>query len=179
MDPLAHVFLPLLVVYAVRPGLFERPWPFGLAGFGLLPDADKFLGLQGLGHSLVTLVPLGVLVWAGARYVDVDEAESYAVVGLFFIASHIVLDTLDGGPTPLLYPFVHQGVGVVYPATVAFGEGWVGFVVRGPVIAFRTVAPRSGYQSFGFLNGFGLASALAFLSVVLGRRLVHNTGDRP
>lgn len=171
MDPLAHVFLPLLVAYAIRPALFDRPWTFGVAGFGLLPDADKFLGLQGLGHSLVAVVPLSVLLLAAGRALDRDLAETYALLAVAFLASHLLLDAVDGGPVPLLYPLVRTGAGLTYPATLSFGEGVLGVAVHGPVVAVRTSAPSAGYGTFGFVDGSGVASALAFAAAYVGRQL--------
>lgn len=162
MDPLTHVFLPLLVAYAARPDLFGDRRALAVAGVGLLPDADKFVGAQGLLHSLVPLVPLIAATAAAER--RLAGRYRYTALAAAFLASHLLLDLLDGGPTPLLYPFVTSGVGLVFPATVTFGQGPLGVVVDGPLVALRPATPRTGYQSFGFVNGFGAASALAFLA---------------
>lgn len=163
MDPLTHVFLPLLVTYAARPDLFADRWPLALGGLGLLPDADKFLGMQGLFHSLVPLVPLVAAVALAER--RLTGRYRYAALAGAFVGSHLVLDLLDGGPVPLFFPFVKSGAGLVFPATVAFGQGPLGVAVDGPLVALRHGAPRVGHQSFGFLTGFGVASALAFIVV--------------
>lgn len=167
MDPLAHVFLPLLVAYAARPELFAARWPLALAGFGVLPDADKFLGLQGLGHSLVTVLPVALVVvaaeYAIRKRLDVDRRPVYALLASAFLLSHLALDVLDGGPVPLLFPVVTQGLGLVFPATVTFGQGLLGVVVEGPLVALHSTAPRVGHQTFGFFQGAGVASLLAFL----------------
>lgn len=167
MDPLTHVFLPLTVAYAVRPDLFPDPHHLALAGFGLVPDLDKFLGMQGLFHALPALVPLSAVVLAGER--RLRGGTTYAWLAVAFLASHLILDLLDGGPVPLLYPFVETGTGLFFPATVTFGQGPVGVVVDGPLVSLRNTAPRTGHGSFGLLTGYGFASVLAFLAVWDGR----------
>lgn len=166
MDALTHVFLPLTAVYVLWPEAFGSPTRFTLAGFGLLPDADKLLGHPGLLHSLVTLGPLV----AGLVVVErrLTGSSTVSLLAAAFLGSHLVLDVLDGGPVPLLFPVVEHGVGLRFPARAVFGEGLLGMTVRGPLVADRTTAPRTGFHSYGFLTGFGVASALLFTTVYLG-----------
>lgn len=168
MDPLAHVFLPLLVCYAVRPDLFERPVHFAVAGFALVPDLDKLLGMQALLHSLPSLSLVTLAVLAVGRYRR--EWWVYALLAVGFLWSHILLDLLGGNAVPWLWPFVRQGYGVSFPMRIAFGEGLLGFRLEGMPVALRTGVPRTGHQTFGLVNGFGVASLLAFLAVYVGRR---------
>lgn len=168
MDALTHVFLPLTAVFALKPEVFGSPARFGLAGFGLLPDADKLIGHPGLFHSLVTLGPLVAGLFVVERRLTGGATASLLVAA--FLGSHLVLDVLDGGPVPLLFPFVERGAGLQFPARAAFGEGPLGVTIRGPLVANRAGAPRSGFNSYGFLNGFGVASTLLFTTVYLGHR---------
>lgn len=171
MDALTHLFLPLAVLYAARPAWFRSPAWFAVAAFGLLPDFDKFLGAPGLLHSLTAVVPLSVVMLAADRVVPDRLAAGRANVGRVaagLVWSHLLLDVFDGGPVPVLYPFVEWGLGLRYPARVAFGVEPLGIAVRGPVVALRTVAPRPGFHAYGFLNGFGVASAVAFAAVYVG-----------
>ncbi len=167
MDFLTHLFLPLTVAYVLWPGYFRRPEYAALAVFGLGPDFDKFLGSPGLLHSLVTLVPLACLLvaveWAWRR-----EATLSTIVAAF-LASHLVLDFLVGGPVPLFAPFVDAGLGMQYPISVIFGVKPVGVGFEGPLVAVRAVTPRPGHNSYGFINGFGATSLLLFLTIVVGR----------
>lgn len=174
MDALTHVFLPLAVGYAVRPAWFESPARFGVAAFGLLPDLDKFVGAAGLFHSLVAVVPLSAAMLAVDRRVA-DRATVGGVgranvggVAVALVWSHLLLDVFDGGPVPLLFPVVEQGVGLRYPARVAFGVDPLGVAVRGPLVALRTTAPAPGFNAYGFVTGFGVASLLAFVAIYLG-----------
>lgn len=167
MDPLAHVFLPLLVSYAVRPGLFSKPRHFALAGFGLLPDFDKFLGRQALLHSLPTLLALTLVVLAVGRYRKGWRV--YALLAVGFLWSHILLDLLGGNAVPWLYPLVRQGFGVHFPMRIAFGEGVLGVRLEGWPVAIHTGVPREGHNTFPLFNGYGVASMLAFLAVYAGR----------
>lgn len=167
MNALTHVFLPLVVAYAVRPDLFAEPRRLAIGAFGLLPDADKLLGMQGLLHGLVALIPivalLFVLEWR------LRGRLTYATLSALIVGSHLLLDFLAGGPVPLLFPLVDSGIGLTYPMTVSFGEGplWVAF--EGPLVGLTTGSPQPGYGTFGFIDGFGVASTLAFLVVYGGR----------
>lgn len=174
MDALTHVFLPLTVAYAVRPQLFDRPTYLGLGVLGLLSDGDKFIGHPGLLHSLATLVP----ICAGLVAVEYfwRGKVRYSVIAAAFVLSHLVLDVVDGGPVPLLYPLSTAGIGLTYPIQVAFGEGLLGIAFHGSPVALRTTAPQPGFNTYGFLNGFGVASTLTFLAVYAGNKLSPN-GD--
>lgn len=169
MDFLTHVFLPLTVVYVVYPEWFDHPAMFAVGGFGLLSDFDKFLGAPGLLHSLVTLVPICLGLLAVERLARDKLAVSPVIVAL--IGSHLVLDFIDGGPVPLLFPFVTQGLGLQYPIQAVFGQGPFLVSFQGPLVTLRTVAPRPGYNTYGFINGAGVASMLAFVAVYAGRQL--------
>jgi hypothetical protein len=172
MDPLSHVFLPLTVAYALWPERFGSPVVLGLGGFGLLSDFDKFLGVPGLLHSGLTIVPLCLCLLGAERVLRDRLVWSPLVAGL--VASHLVLDIVDGGPVPLLYPLVDSGVGFTYPARVAFGVPPVGIALEGPLVALRTTAPRGGFNTYGFVDGAGVAIALAFGVVYV----VGEYGDR-
>ncbi|WP_254538270.1 metal-dependent hydrolase [Halomarina litorea] len=170
MDALTHLFLPMTAVYVLRTDLFaDAPWLLGLAGFGLLPDFDKFLGVPGLLHSLVTLVPVGLAVLGVEYALRRDLVVGPVVVALVF--SHLVLDVVDGGPVPLLFPFVEGGLGLEYPVRTVFGEGPLGVSFEGPLVTLREATPRPGFNTYGFLGGAGVSSALLFLTVYLGDRL--------
>lgn len=169
MDALTHVFLPLTVAYAVRPDFFRTPVAFALGGLGLLSDFDKFLGVPGALHSLVTLAPVCFGVLLADRLHDGRVTWGWILVA--FIASHLLLDLLDGGPVPLLYPFVETGIGLTYPINIAFGTGVAGVGFDGAPAAIRVTAPRPGFNTYGFIQGTGVAWALAFATIVAGRYL--------
>ncbi|NHN46560.1 metal-dependent hydrolase [Halostella sp. JP-L12] len=166
MDALTHVFLPLTIAYAVCDDVFERPQYLALGGFGLLADSDKLLGQPGLLHSLTVLVPISL----GLLLIERKWRGEMILSGLTvaFIMSHLVLDFIDGGPVPLFYPFSRAGIGLTYPVQVSFGEGILGVAFQGPFVALTGAEPRPGFNSYGFLNSFGIASLLAFLTVYFG-----------
>ena len=169
MDFLTHLCLPVTVAYVVRPDLFESPATFALAGFALLSDADKFLGTPGLLHSLVTLVPILLLVLLAERAVR-GEAR-YAWLAAALALSHLLLDFLDGGPVPVLAPFVRAGVGLEYPVRTLFGQGPLGVLwFEGPLVTLRVLVPEQGFNTYGFVNGTGVTSALVLAVVYLGTR---------
>lgn len=168
MDVLTHLFLPLTVLYVLRADFFDGPSKLPLAGFGLFSDLDKYLGVPGLLHSILTigLVSLGLLAaerwWRGHLLVT--------PIIIAFLWSHIVLDLFDGGPVPLFAPLSDQGLGFIYPVRVAFGTGLLGVSFEGPLVALQTASPRGGYNAYGFVNGAGVASLLAFVCIYLGDR---------
>lgn len=168
MDFLSHLFLPLTAVYVVRRELFESPWVLGLAGFGLLSDFDKFLGIPGLLHSLVPIVPLCLGVLGVEYWLRGELAVSPVIVAL--VGSHLVLDFLDGGPVPLLFPLVETGIGLEYPVRTVFGHGLLGVHFEGPLVSLRTVAPRPENATYGFIQGSGVASAVLFGIIYLHDR---------
>ncbi|MFB6095430.1 MAG: metal-dependent hydrolase, partial [Halodesulfurarchaeum sp.] len=132
MDFLSHLFLPLLVAYVLRPEWFDSPWALAVGVFGLLPDFDKFLRMPGLGHSLVTLVPIWVGVLVLERRLRGELRWSLLIGALS--GSHLVLDFVDGGPVPLLYPFIKEGVGLKYPAITVFGTA-TGVTIRDSLVS--------------------------------------------
>lgn len=160
MDFLSHLFLPLTAVYVVRREWFDTPWLLGVAGFGLLSDFDKFLGMPGLLHSLITLVPICLAILAVEHWIRGDLHYSPVIVAL--VGSHLVLDVLDGGPVPFAFPLIETGIGLQYPARTVFGSGWFGVSIDGPLVALRTSVPRPGNRTYGFIQGAGIASMLLF-----------------
>lgn len=172
MDFLAHIFLPLTAAYVLWSDRFESPLWFPVAVAGLVPDFDKFLGVPGLLHSLVTLVPLCLLL-LGVERVWRGELSATPIV-VFFIASHLLLDLIDGGPVPALFPFIETGIGLQYPVRTVFGAPPFGLQFDGALVALRVGSPRPGHNTYGFIQGAGVASTLLFITVFLGIRY----GDR-
>jgi hypothetical protein len=165
MDFLSHLFLPLTAAYIVRRELFVSPWLLGLAGFGLLADFDKFLQMPGLLHSLVTLAPLCVVILATERWLRGEFELSPAIVAL--IGSHLLLDLLDGGPVPLLFPLVDTGIGIQYPVQTVFGDSLLGLRFEGPLVDLRASTPQPTNNTYGFIRGEGVASMMLFGIVYL------------
>lgn len=159
MDFLSHLFLPLTAVYVVRRDLFTSSWMVGIAGFGLLSDFDKFLGMPGVLHSLVTLGPIALAI-LGLEYWVRGQLRVSPVIGALLV-SHLLLDFIDGGPVPLLFPLIETGIGVQYPAQTVFA-GPLGVYLDGPLVALRTAAPRPDSNRYGFITGEGVASMLLF-----------------
>lgn len=174
MDPLTHVFLPLTVAYVLASELFPTPRYLLLGLFGLVPDLDKLLGVPGLLHSLLTVVPLCVALVVADRRWGGDAP--YGLLAVAFVTVHLFLDFLDGSGLYALYPLVETGVGLAYPLSVTFGEGLLGFQFEGwPVVLDVEPAPTGFAESaavdentFGFLAPYGLASVLTFCCIYVG-----------
>lgn len=60
------------------------------------------------------------------------------------------------------------GFGLQYPVRAVFGQGLLGLTFEGSLVRQRVLAPRPGYNAYGFIRGAGVASSLAFLAVYLG-----------
>ena len=163
MDFLTHLFLPFTVAIVLRPRRLATVRALPLAGFGLLADFDKFLGVPGLLHSLVTIVPIAVAIVAVERLLRQELYWSPIVVAL--VGSHLLLDFVDGGPVPLLFPLVKTGIGLEYPIRTVFGEGLFGLIFKGPLVALRTTTPLPGYNTYGFVQGAGVLNAFVFVIV--------------
>lgn len=165
MDFLAHIFLPLTAAYVLWPERFPSPWHLLLAMFGLLSDFDKFLGIPGLLHSLIFVGPICLLILAIERIIR-DEYKSSPVI-VFFILSHLVLDLIDGGPVPLLYPLIKTGIGFQYPIQTVFGTGPFGIMFQGSPLTLHSAQPRPGHNTYGFITGAGVANAIVFIIIYI------------
>lgn len=168
-DFLTHIFVPLTAAYVLRPDLFESRLHFAVGAAGLVSDFDKFLGHPGLLHSLLALVPLSLGILAIERWWGGEVRYGPLVGGL--VLSHLVLDFVSGGPVPLLYPVVKSGIGLTYPVQTVFGVDPVGVALQGPVVQLRTAAPRPGFNTYGFVNGYGVISTILFGIVALDGEL--------
>lgn len=172
-DLLSHIFLPLILIYATRREL--KLYHMVLIPFTVLPDLDKFLGVVGLLHSLVTIISLCLLLmlleWIAGKLTNKNTSYfQYSLIASFYILSHLFLDILDGGPVTLLYPFVKEGIGLVFPATLELGSNPFEFSINDifPQLIYEVPEPSKSYE---ILSGFGVASAILFLLIVSFDRL--------
>ena len=166
MDLLTHIFLPLTALYVLKREAFNPPYHFLLVLFAVVPDFDKLIGMPGLFHSLVTLVPLILVILLLEKLVK--GTSMYTGIAAFFIGSHLVLDILDGGPVPFFYPFIKTGIGLEFPLEIAFHSFSFSFL-NDPVRLIYAV-PRTGFNTYGTFSGFGVASMILFVIVYLGTR---------
>jgi len=176
MDVLTHLFLPITVAYAVRPDLFPSPWYFALAVFAVLPDFDKLLGTPGLLHSVFAVGAIGL--GAGLLERRLSGAKTYATVATIFLASHLLLDFLDGGPVTILYPLIETGVGLEYPTQIVFGDTVQDVGVRNPLPRVHINPTNSSREAYSLVNGYGILSALVFVTVYLGIESRRRYKDR-
>jgi len=166
MDVLTHLFLPIAVVYAVRPDCFPSPWYFALALFAILPDFDKLLGIPGLLHSVFAVAGIGIVALVVER--RLQNTTTYAALITVLLASRLFLDFLDGGPVTVLYPIIKAGVGLEYPTQIVFGDATHDVTVQNPVPRVQVGETNASRDAYSLLNGYGFLSALAFLIVYLG-----------
>ncbi|WP_431357892.1 metal-dependent hydrolase [Halobaculum rarum] len=176
MDVLTHLFLPITVAYVVRPDLFPSPWYFALAVFAVLPDFDKLLGIPGLLHSVFTVGTIGLGVGLLER--RFSGTTIYATVATVFLSSHLLLDLLDGGPVTFLYPIIETGVGLKNPTQIVFGDTVQDVAVHNPLQRVHTGATNSSREAYSLVNGYGILSALVFVTVYLGIESRRRYKDR-
>ena len=177
MDVLTHIFLPLTLIYILKQEAFRKPFPFIfipflLAFLGVFPDLDKLIGVQGLFHSLIflSLMVIAILLLEKA----LNSKGTYAGIAAVFVFSHLFLDILDGGPVPFLYPFSRVGIGLEFPMKIAFQS--FSFSLQNSPVVLTIGEPRTGFNKFGLINGFGVASIFLFAIVYLHTNL---TKKRP
>lgn len=167
MDFLTHLFLPIAVVYVLRTEVFDTPLAFALAGFAILPDVEKVIGLPVPLHSAVTLLPIaGAVVLIDRRYVG---ATRYAPIAVALLYSHLVLDIIDGNLVPVLAPLTDWGIGLRYPGHVVLGGKWP-IMVQGDLIALVVQVPppgTGGPGTYPLVQKYGVISALVFIFIVL------------
>lgn len=176
MDVLTHLFLPLTVAYVLRPDLFPSAAYLGLGVVGVLPDGDKLVGLQGALHAVIPLAFLGgVLIFVERRF---RGEMSYALLVTLLMASHLVIDFLDGGPVLLLYPFVDAGVGLQVPAEIVLNNGSLLPEIRNPLFELSVGTPDRGRSQYPLVSGYGLLSTLVFAVIYVGSRRAGH-GSRP
>jgi hypothetical protein len=133
-------------------------------------------------HSLVTLVPICLLLLAVER--AVREEVHYGGIASLFVLSHLLLDIIEGVTVPLLFPFVTTGVGLAYPMEVVFGTDPLGFTFQGWPIVLEFGELRPGFaaspsveiNTFGFINAFGVAAALAWATAFVSRAYLSGEG---
>lgn len=173
MDILTHLFLPLTVAYVLQPSLLKPPRRLSITIFAVLPDVDKLLGVPGLLHSLLATIPASiVLLGVGRRY----DARRYALIAVLLLHSHLLLDILDGGPVPLLYPLVREGIGLTFPAELVLNQQ-IGSI-RNPLPAPRMVPTKSDRVTYSLVTGYGVLSALSFLLIYVGTQYVDSAHSR-
>lgn len=166
MDLLTHVCLPLAVTVAIAPSVVRSPSMLAMGAFTVFPDVDKLVGTPGLFQSLLVLVPLSLGLFGLEQWLR--GTRLLATLATAFLASHLLLDVLDGGPVTLLYPVVESGIGLRYPAVLTFGDGPLPISVHGPLVELVIDPVRTDGREYTFVTGFGLASVLLLASVVAG-----------
>ena len=98
MDLFIHFMIPFTALAYLKPK-FKYALVAGF--FGILPDADVFLGYhRSSTHSLLIIIPLVILILLPFR--------NYLVCGLIGSVSHIFMDL--GGYVPIFWPLYNQSV---------------------------------------------------------------------
>jgi hypothetical protein len=98
MEPLFHLFIPILILLAFFPKL-EKKYIFGLAFFTILMDFDIFLTGW---HRVLMNNFLFIFIVSGMVYFVWDKKAYF--VSLFYLSSHLIFDmSYPGGA--IFFPF--------------------------------------------------------------------------
>jgi len=148
-----------------------KPYHIILIPFTILPDLDKLFEV-GLLHSLVTIVPISILLIFIERIAGKlmnKNSYEYSLTASFYMFSHLFLDILDGGPVTLLYPFVKTGIGLIFPATIELGLNPFNIQVKNLLPSLILTFPEES-RSYEIFSGFGVSSMILFLLIVFLNR---------
>lgn len=103
----------------------------------------------------------------------------YSTIAVLLLASHLLLDFLDDGPVTLLYPLIETGVGLESQTRVVFGDAVQDAAVHDPLPRVQIGSTNLSRKSYPLLNGYGILSILAFLSIYVGVEFSTQNGDDP
>lgn len=163
MDLLTHLFLPITVIYVLRPDLFTSPWYLSLSVFAIIPDIDKLFQMQGILHSGLAVSVICVVSIIIEKSVRGKAKHAWVITLLLF--SHLVLDILDGGPVPLFFPISSIGIGISYPVELIIGDTIWKTSVEQVVPSINATIPDRSRRSYRIINGYGMLSALTFILI--------------
>lgn len=164
MDALTHIFIPLTALYVLKKDLLNPSYHFLLVFFAWFPDLDKLLRIPGLFHSLLIIIPLIFVILLIEKQLGRNGKIS-GIAGIFII-SHIILDVLEGGAVPLLYPIFSTGVGIIFPLKISIHD----FSISGAPVEVVYEEPKLSY-TYEILSGYGLISFFIFAMVYLRDKL--------
>lgn len=164
MDLLTHIFFPLTALYVLKKDLLNPPYHYLLVLFALLPDLDKLIGIPGLLHSLLTLTPLILAIFLIEKIFG--GSGKISGIASIFILSHLLLDIVDGGIVPLLYPIITKGVGIIFPLKISVQD----LSILGAPIEVVYKEPKLSY-TYEILNGYGIVSLFIFAMIYVGDKL--------
>ncbi|MBC7100307.1 MAG: metal-dependent hydrolase [Methanobacteriales archaeon] len=172
MDVLAHIFIPLTIVYFLK----KKSNPYyilTLAFFGLLPDLDKVMGLPGVLHSIITLTIIILPIFIIEKIAK--RSWIYTSIIAFFIFSHLLLDLLDASPIFPFYPFSNIGIIIEFPLRISFNGPSFSFI--GSLIQVTYTRLETGFNTYnGIISGFGITSALLFITLFI---ITKKSGKEP
>lgn len=162
MDILAHVFIPLTMVYFLKKKL-NPYYIFMLAFLGLLPDLDKVIGLPGILHSMITLTIIILPFLIIEKFTK--KSWTYTSIIAFFIFSHLLLDLLDSSPIFPFYPLTNIGLIIEFPMKISFTNSSFSFI--GPPLQITYIKLETGLNTYGgIISGFGVTSMLLFVTLL-------------
>ncbi|MDI9624531.1 MAG: metal-dependent hydrolase [Methanothermobacter sp.] len=175
MDILAHIFIPLTIIYSLKKKL-NPYYTFILAFFGLLPDLDKVIGLPGVLHSIITLTIIILPLFIIEKILK--NSWAYTSIIALFIFSHLLLDLLDTSPIFPFYPFTNIGLIIEFPLRISFNSPSFSFM--GPLIQVTYTRLETGFNTYnGIISGFGIASALLFITLFIITKKSENERTIP
>jgi len=103
METTFHIVIPLLLLLVFFPKL-EKKYIFGLLFLTILPDFDYVINVdlhRFLFHNIFFVIIITLMVWGLWN-------KRAAIVGGFYLFSHLLLDFANNGPVALFWPFYNK-----------------------------------------------------------------------
>ena len=180
MDPVTHLFLPLLFLFSTGVVNDKRREKLALllSPVAVMPDIDILIGHRGVLH-----VPLLVLFFSVVSFLLARRYKRVFAALLFSLYwwSHLFLDFIAGG-IPLLYPLSNMCFGVSIAFKVSFSSGSLPSrvsVVPPRVNVVKHVGFNTTHGVFPIATSFGVSCAVFFLLTLLIRYCLLYTSPSP
>lgn len=103
-------------------------------------------------HSILLISIVGALLIGAERYIDTDH--NYAPLIAALLASHLLLDLLEGGPIFLFTPGFSSEFGLTYPTTISPGASPTSVGVAQPLPEIQNTGPvNQGAATYRLITG--------------------------
>ena len=109
MESTFHILIPLLLLLVFFPKL-EKKYVFGLLFLTILPDFDFVINVdlhRFLFHNIFFVIAITLIVWMLWN-------KRAAIVGGFYLCSHLLLDFANNGVVALFWPFYDKLYSVLF-----------------------------------------------------------------
>jgi len=160
VEPALHLIVPTALAAAFYPE--KRKIVFALSPLTVTPDLDYYLGLhRGFSHSILFAAAASMSVYAAFHVAGGwtrRDAKTAALLALFYLSSHILLDMSPPG-VPLMWPLSANLQAVDLKIYAA--EGLFGLDCRVNTVSYSAEEASETKHSPVFTNAGAAAAAMA------------------